>query len=197
VPSIIAFLFLFNLLQPEEPPHLRVDLVFVGSIPPVVEATAMHEARLIWSPYNVDLRLSTADAVPDGGLRLAVVIASEPEGKLPATTLGSIRFRAGVPEPTILMYAKAINTLVAQAPLLRLERESLPSVRDLMVGRAFGRALAHEIGHYLLRSRQHAAGGLMRATHRSPDLIAPERDGFDLSPAEAAMITGATALSHE
>src|SRR5262245_16252538 len=109
VPSIIAFLLLFNLLQPEEPPHLRVDLVFVGSIPPMVEATAMHEARLIWSPYNVDLRLSTAAAVPDGALRLAVIIASEAEGKLPAATLGSIRFREGVPEPTILMYAKAID----------------------------------------------------------------------------------------
>src|SRR5262245_19742282 len=144
VPSIIAFLFLFNLLQPEEPPHLRVDLVFVGSIQPMVQATAIHEARLIWSPYNVDLHLSTADAAPDGVLRIAVIIASQAEGKLPVSTLGSIRFREGVPEPTILMYAKAIDTLVEQVPLLRLERQSLPAVHDLMVGRAFGRALAHE-----------------------------------------------------
>jgi len=57
--------------------------------------------------------------------------------------------------------------------------------------------LGHEIGHYLLRSRQHASGGLMRASHRSPELIAPERDGFDLSAEEVAKITEVATLSHE
>jgi len=197
VPSIIACLILFNLLQLTEPPHLRLDLVFVGSIHPIVEATAMHEVRSIWSPYNVDIHVATADAVPDGVPRLAVIIADGSDRNLPLATLGAIRFRQGVPEPTILMYANTIDTLVAQVPTMRFERQLLPAVRDTMVGRAFGRALAHEIGHYLLRSRQHAAGGLMRATHRSPELIAPERAGFDLSPEEASRITEVVTLSHE
>src|SRR5262252_2269834 len=198
MPSIIAFMLLFHLLQPLESPHLRIDLVFVGSIHPIVEATALHEVRSIWSPYNVEIRVSTADAVADVAVpRLAVVISTQTERKLPLATLGAIRFREGVPEPTILMYANTIDALVAQVPMLRFERESLPVVRDTMVGRAFGRALAHEIGHYLLRSRQHASGGLMRASHRSPELIAPERDGFDLSAEEVAKISEVATLSHE
>ena len=46
MPSIIGFMLLFNLLQPLESPHLRIDLVFVGSIHPMVEATAMQHPPL-------------------------------------------------------------------------------------------------------------------------------------------------------
>jgi hypothetical protein len=198
VPSIIASTLLFSLLHvAAPPPHLRIDLVFVGPLRPSVEATAMDEVTSIWAPYNVELHASSADAVPVGELRLAVVIVSHTDEKLPVATLGSIRFRAGLPEPTILMYAQTIDTLVSMAPLMRSERECLPAVHDLMVGRAFGRALAHEIGHYLLRSRYHAPAGLMRAIHRSPDLIAAEREGFDLTPGEVARIAEMMSLSHE
>jgi hypothetical protein len=45
---------------------------------------------------------------------------------------------------------------------------SLPPIfYDLFLARALGRALAHEIGHYLLGTSRHAARGLMRA-HLSP-----------------------------
>jgi len=195
---VIASLLLFCLLQPTAPPPpLRIDLVFVGSIPPGIVATAMDEVISIWSPYHVDLHLSPADAVPEGSVRLAVVLAKHHDDHLPAATLGSIRFRNGMPEPTILMYSDTIDLLVAAAPEMRGDRECLPAVHNLAVGRAFGRALAHEIGHYLLRSRQHGITGLMRATHRTPDLIAPERQGFELSPWEAAQISEMTSLAHE
>jgi hypothetical protein len=39
------------------------------------------------------------------------------------------------------------------------------------LGRALGRALAHEIGHYLLGTREHAAHGLMRAQFAPQDLL--------------------------
>jgi len=57
--------------------------------------------------------------------------------------------------------------------------------------------MAHEIGHYLLRSRGHAAAGLMRATLRSVDLIAEDRQGFDLSGAELAIIADVISADHE
>jgi hypothetical protein len=37
-----------------------------------------------------------------------------------------------------------------------------------------GRALAHEIGHYLLASRLHAKSGLMRAVLDNDDLVRPD-----------------------
>jgi hypothetical protein len=40
----------------------------------------------------------------------------------------------------------------------------------------------------LLRSRDHSRDGLMRATHRSSDLIAAERQGFALSVDDAKRV---------
>ena len=35
---------------------------------------------------------------------------------------------------------------------------------EILIGRALGRALSHELGHYLLKSKVHTPHGLMRAT---------------------------------
>ena len=57
-------------------------------------------------------------------------------------------------------------------------------LRDLVYGRVMGRALAHEVGHYLLRSRQHSEVGLMRAQQSVVDLVALDRRQFALSIGE-------------
>lgn len=46
-----------------------------------------------------------------------------------------------------------------------------------MIARVLGRVLAHEIGHYVLRSPGHAPSGLMRAVQTASELgeIAPVR----------------------
>ena len=51
------------------------------------------------------------------------------------------------------------------------------TMREEIVGRVLGRVLAHEIGHYVLRSPQHAANGLMRP------LQLAERSGRAVTPA--------------
>lgn len=193
---VIASLLLFSLFQAPPPTHLQIELVFVGAMPPNVEEIAVEEATSIWAPYNVDFHVVTPDVVPDGGLRLAVVLARQRDRQLPATTLGSIRFRNGMPEPTILMQVDAIDAMVTATPQGG-DRDCFPAVHNLMVGRVFGRALAHEIGHYLLRSRGHAPAGLMRATLRSVDLMADQRQGFDLTAGELTVIAGVIASAHE
>jgi hypothetical protein len=64
----------------------------------------------------------------------------------------------------------------------RLARAS--AKRDEVEGTALGRALAHEIGHYVLRTREHARSGLMRAIHPVPALIDTDRRRFTLSAGE-------------
>jgi hypothetical protein len=59
---------------------------------------------------------------------------------------------------------------------------------DFIVGRVFGRALAHEIGHYLLRSRNHSVKGLMRALQFAPDLVGQDRQVFALSPDQVTQL---------
>jgi len=59
---------------------------------------------------------------------------------------------------------------------------------DRIIGRAVGRVMAHEIGHYLLRTSAHADRGLMRPL-MTPDLLTlPSRHDFELTPAEEARV---------
>jgi hypothetical protein len=51
-------------------------------------------------------------------------------------------------------------------------RELPDGSRELAVGRALGRVLAHEIGHWLF-GREHTPDGLMRASIRHADLVGP------------------------
>jgi hypothetical protein len=60
---------------------------------------------------------------------------------------------------------------------------------DLLVSRALGRALAHEIGHYLLRKSRHTSRGLMRAHFYPLELLEPAtRDRYSLDPADRAAL---------
>ena len=56
--------------------------------------------------------------------------------------------------------------------------------RRTFLARALGRALAHEIGHYLLGSKQHTARGLMKARQTAVDLFGFDRSRLDLTVAE-------------
>jgi hypothetical protein len=62
---------------------------------------------------------------------------------------------------------------------------TLPERNDLLISRALGRALAHEIGHYLLRTSRHTARGLMRECFYPLELLEPAtRQRYGLDPAD-------------
>ncbi len=176
------------------PPRARVliDLVFDSPMRPLLEASAMNEVAAIWSAYAVDVRtLGPDDAARDGAIRLDVVLAYDADRRRAEGALGSIRFLDEVPEPVIVMYPNTIAALVQSGPLNGRSFNDWPSAyRDLMLGRVFGRALAHEIGHFLLRSSVHADVGLMRPRHPVPLLVAPDRQRFVLTPDEARFVRG-------
>src|SRR6476660_1620841 len=176
-------------------PRLRVDLAFRGrQMPQLLEATAVKEATLIWARYGVELGTCGPDSPGrDGAITIDVVLADRQEEPLPDNALGSIVFQDGAPGSEIRMYPDAIAALVAQATVMeRNEREWPTILRYVVLGRVLGRALAHEIGHFLLRSRGHSQIGLMRANQSIADLAAPERFRFYLSPDEVARLVTAT-----
>jgi hypothetical protein len=189
-PGLVASLVLC-LLRPaaSASPRLSVDLVFDGPpMPSRLEGSAMEEVTRIWAPYGVDVHVSSPTAAGrEGAVKLTVVLA-ELSGRRTATdVLGSIRFLDDVPEPGIVMYPNEIHRLVSTGRLYdRNEREWPAAFRHLILGRVLGRALAHEIGHFLLRSPHHSRVGLMRSEQALPDLVAPDRHLFVLSADEAA-----------
>jgi hypothetical protein len=179
-------------------PRLLVDVALTGrTMPALLETTALKEARLIWMQYGVDLRTVDADCPGrDGAVALHVVLADRPQDPLPDNALGSIVFENNAPGSVIVMYPDAIAALVSKATVMeRSEPEWPPILRQIVLGRALGRALAHEIGHFLLRSREHSPIGLMRAHQSIADLIAPERFRFTLSPPEMVRLVSAVPAS--
>jgi hypothetical protein len=145
----------------------------------------MEEVTHIWTlAWRGHLTLNPNDPGRDGAARLSVLLAEHQDRQVATDVLGSIPFLGDSPEPAIVMYPNAIVTLVSGASLSN-PVDNWPSARrNIIHGRVLGRALAHEIGHFLLRSRRHSAIGLMRAHQPVADLIGTRRQGFFLSADE-------------
>jgi hypothetical protein len=161
----------------------RVDVIFDG--PPAsrtLEVLALKEARLIWAAYGIDVgALRPRDCESASAVRITVTFGTGPARGMAVASLGSIRFLDGVPEPAIVLYPDTIAALVSATPSRSFIVDAPSALRDLVLGRALGRALAHEIGHFLLRSQQHSTVGLMRALQPTTDLVDPNRHRFALS----------------
>jgi len=203
--SIIASAILLSLLTAPSPPpvRLRVDLSFEGlRMWPPYETAVMNEVTHIWSAYGVEIRRARqapqGAAAQDGVIRLSVVLADAHDAHAPGDVLGSIAFFADAPTPRIVMYPNTIGALVSGTNIVGRSLWEYPvHYRENLLGRAFGRALAHEIGHFLLRSPHHAPAGLMQARHSVNELVAPESRHFDLSEEEVRRLPAASAPARE
>jgi hypothetical protein len=168
---------------------VRVEVVFGGPPSRTLEVPALKEARLIWAAYGVDVSASHAGGCePIDDVSLSVTLAKEPDRGIAAAALGSIRFQDGVPEPAIVLYPPVIAALVSSTQSGNFLVHSPGALRDLVLGRVLGRALAHEIGHFLLRTQQHSTKGLMRALQPTADLVDPNRHRFQLSAADVSRL---------
>ena len=167
----------------------QVTLAFAPAPPLAAAVTraAVAEAAAIWLPYGVAVTgvdLGTSSA-PTDGLVLTVVMSSAPAP--PAdwqAPLGAVDFDAdGAPAHVMTVFVDRIVRMLEGAHLWDVPASHWPRViREQVVGRAIGRVIAHEIGHVLLRSRRHTAGGLMRAVQRPDELIDPARTRYRLRP---------------
>jgi hypothetical protein len=102
--------------------------------------------------------------------------------------LGWITFTADGPEPAIHLSRASAEDLLLRTPGLD---DTTIAAREKLVGRALGRALSHEIGHYLLKSKGHTLRGLMRAIWPSNEFFDVNRNGFELTAKESQ-----TAVQH-
>ena len=172
---------------------LHVALAFQDRLPvaDTIVRTAVQEAAAIWAPYGLSLNRTAACDTPSSDTRVLAVEAVDGVALGRAgLMLGAVVFGPdGTPEPRISLFLDAILQIVASTHMLNAPESEWPRLlRELIIGRALGRVLAHEIGHYVLRNRRHAAAGLMRPLQRSDELVAPSRATFRLSPAEAAQL---------
>jgi hypothetical protein len=96
--------------------------------------------------------------------------------------LGWIDFVDGQPSRTIYVSRTEVSELAARGKWGgRAVTYWPPKMRDAFAQRAVATAVAHEIGHYLLRSRVHTRTGLMRASLTVEDVMRgfSVRNGLD------------------
>ena len=168
------------------PIQLRVDVSALPAMPSRQLRAMTREAAEIWQVQGVALIWVTAESErlgPSARQVLRVVDAPPAAGTAEHSSLGSIVFLEGrvIPEQTLVLSVEAIGRLVEDTPFAnRRVRDWPPAVRSALAGRALGRVLAHEIGHFLFAWRTHTAHGLMRQSFRGDLLIDPDRRGFEV-----------------
>jgi hypothetical protein len=178
--------------------HVALALPRIPTVPATVIDTAVAEAAGIWAPYRVAIEDARSCIRTNDDRRVLtvvpVVVSPARSGSEPGWrgALGQIRFAPdGAPEDTITVFVTDIEQFIAGATLLGgFVRPWPQALRNQLFGRVLGRVLAHEIGHYLLRSPRHTADGLMRPLQLAGDLMSPSRHRFTLTAAEAARVGG-------
>jgi hypothetical protein len=94
--------------------------------------------------------------------------------------LACLTFENGMPGNRISASWLTARRLVVAAGLDHLP----PAGREAFTARILGRAIAHELGHYLLGSTSHTSRGLMRMTFGALDVWTNDRKAFRLEPSE-------------
>ena len=155
-----------------------VDLHFAGAAPSRdLTATLEKEATAIWAPYGVELHWqSPACAVKD--MSFDVLIGRHlPPASVDRPVLGQTQVQLsridGVP---IVIDAGATEKALGELTIGELATlVGRTCVGPQEMGRAFGRIVAHEIGHVLLGLPNHQRHGLMRPSFQAADMVRPVR----------------------
>jgi len=179
-------------LKPAAAIQLGVDITALSAMPPRQLLTMVREAEAIWEPHGVSLTWissSGASLTPAGVQEVLTIRRDGPGDRLPALAsaaplLGNVLFLEGreSAESIVALAVEATRQTVDDTRWVNGRVAAWPpSIREELLGRALGRVLAHEIGHYLLVWRAHTPDGLMRAAFRGEALIQPGRRAFELS----------------
>jgi hypothetical protein len=182
--------------SPATPPMI-VTVVSAGEIPSRLVAAVLAEADTIWRPGGVTFswrRVPPVQATSPLNERapylsntLHLTIGDERgrgrDGRLP---LGWIVFDdVTVPQQEIyLSHANAQAMMDSAAGVVGIVNQMPQSQRETLLARAMGRALAHELGHYLLASKAHTERGLMKAVLTAVELFQPGNGAFRIEPAQ-------------
>ena len=103
--------------------------------------------------------------------------------------LGWIKFEDGRPGPEIYVsFANAEMLMEESRGVVGLVGDMTIMQRQTLLGRVMGRALAHELGHYLLATKTHTAKGLLKAVRSAQELFGVDRRRFQLEPAQRTQI---------
>jgi len=183
-------------------PPMAVNVTVAANVSPALVTRLLAETDAVWraSGFTFVWRMTPRELVPHESVseagpymptRLHVVIGNDTgAAQGDRIQLGWIVFDGEhTPEQQIyLSYENAQRYLAASRDVVGLIA-NMPTIQRLtLMGRVMGRALAHELGHYLLASKVHTRRGLMQAARTAYDFFSINRDGFDIDSAQRLAI---------
>lgn len=175
-------------------PVLNLRLTAVDRLPSTSKATLIAEAESIWQHEGIRLRwLHGSEARAGDTLRVLVTprtVGAAPDGE-PWPVAELLRFE-GSAAIAVASISGAERVVSQSGRVALLDYREL---RDYRLGLVLGRAVAHEIGHYLLQSNAHADRGLMRATIDAYEFANPRSDSFRLADDTRALLAARPAAA--
>jgi hypothetical protein len=187
---------------PPSVPPLLVNVVASDDVAPQLVRKILKETDAIWRAAGVTIswHLAARAAAPLTGpaapgpyiadvLRLNISNGngSGRDGKRP---LGWIVFDDETrPQREIYLSRSNAAAMLEEARGVVGNVDEMPTdQRETLLGRAMGRALAHEIGHYLLTSKVHTRRGLMKAVMTAVELFMPDAGAFRIDQAQRHLV---------
>jgi hypothetical protein len=169
---------------------LTINVSASPDIPSTLVALALEETDAIWR--NSGFAFAWRQAPPDHSAAILHVVIGHnvrpvTEGGL---ALGWIMFEETRPQQEIYVsYANVEQLLDASPGIVGPKDRVTRFEREVLLARAMGRALAHEMGHYLLASKAHTESGLMKAHRTATDFFSYDNRRFKLDAAQRSAIT--------
>ena len=164
----------------ETPTVLNLRLTTSNELSGVSGRALMHETESIWRDANVRLRWLTDNAAPpEEGRPLRILVTRR------AVTAASTHTW---PVGELLRFEdRSAIAMASIGAALRIVQEDperqlldVSAMHQYKLGVVLGRAVAHEIGHYLLQSNAHSPYGLMRASIDAREFADLRTGGFRL-----------------
>jgi hypothetical protein len=176
-----------------DPQRLRVHVVSSSTIEAAVLAHARAEVEAIWERYQIEI-VWIGESSEGNQEKPDLVVEFIPDmPRHSEAAIAWVLFNAGRPlRLARVSVPAAIRLLDVKS---RLDghplRTATIGLRELALGRIVGRALAHEIGHFLLASPHHTRSGLMRSMIDAEQFVRPGLASFHLEDAEVRTLRGA------
>jgi hypothetical protein len=179
-------------------PPMIVTVSVEPNLSPALVQAILVEADAIWRPSGISFvwqrtppvsvsYARSGDAAPYLPNTLHLTIGeSRGPGRDGRLALGWIMFDdMTVPAQEIYVsYANARKMMEEARGVVGLIDQMPMMQRETLLSRAMGRALAHELGHYLLASKVHTERGLMKAIMTAVELFTPDSRGFRIEAAQ-------------
>jgi len=178
------------------PSSLTIAVHMTHGMSNAIAKDALREASAIWKLGGVTLDWHATSEPPGGGGQSTVnVTFDDAPGSVAGqdVPLGWVTLdAAGVPEGTIFLSRKNALRL---AETIDEYRERPLKFKERLVARALGRALAHELGHYLTGSKEHTVSGLMKGRRLADEFFSTACVGFDVNGDERRQAARMLALA--